>query len=223
MHLSSKILVYGDEISARARDLKDSLKNIITRTEMKVELKNVNPIIMNDYTNYIFTSNNKDAFAIEPTDRRFYLFKLKNKIMDEETAIKLYDLLKKKETFEAFDTFLKNRSIPSKLEDLDNAYKQECILATLPAYIQMFYIHPQYFADTQMRITSIYKKAVEYAKQNNLQWSFTKQKMAKDIKNELPEEYFKRNTINRYYEFPDEKTFVEYLKTQRPQLLIDYI
>jgi L-amino acid N-acyltransferase YncA len=87
----------------------------------------------------------------------------------------------------------------------------------------MFYIHPQYFADTKMRITSIYKKAVEYAKQNNLQWSFTKQKMAKDIKKELPEEYFKRTNIYNYYDFPDEEKFVEYLKTQRPQLLIDYI
>ena len=43
-NLSNKVLIYGDEICAKAADLRDKLKNVITRTEMELEKKNFDSI-----------------------------------------------------------------------------------------------------------------------------------------------------------------------------------
>jgi len=222
MHLANKLFVYGDEIQAKARELREELKNMITRTEMKVELKGVNSYISKDFTNYIFTSNNKEAFFIEATDRRFYLFNLENKLMSDDVAINLYSLLKDKETFESFDTYLKNRPLPDRLGKLNNKYKKDLINNSLPAGVQMIYRNPNYYDEETYRITTLFRKAQEYAKTNGLHWTFSQDKFSKDFKAEFSEFYFKGKEYN-YYKFPEEQEFIKILKTKREELLLDYI
>ena len=65
INLCNKLFIYGDEITAKASKLYDKLKNIITRTELNLERKGVDPEKINDYANYIFTTNNENAFKIE--------------------------------------------------------------------------------------------------------------------------------------------------------------
>lgn len=220
-HLSSKLFIYGDEIQAKAREVREELKNMITRDEMKVEMKGFNSYIMKDYSNYIFTTNNRDAFFIEETDRRFYMFDLCNKVMSDDTAKKLYKLLKDDETIMSFDTYLKNRVLPEELPKLSNKYKASLISHSLPAYIKMVYDNIDRFQDEAFTTVRLFKRAQQYAKENAMQWTFSKDKFLKDFKKEFNEFRF-RSKDQIVYKFPVKSTFVELLKEKRKELMSDY-
>lgn len=221
-HLASQLFIYGDEIQAKAREIREELKNMITRDEMKVEPKGLNSYIMKDYSNYIFTTNNRDAFFIEATDRRFYMFDLCNKVMTDETAEKLYSLLKDEETLTSFDTYLKNRDLPVRLEKITNKYKESLISSSLPAYIKMIYDNIDQYQDQECTTVKLFKRAQQYAKENALQWTFSKDKFQKDFKKEFSE-FYKRTPIQRVYKFPPKKDLIKILISKRKELMIDYI
>jgi hypothetical protein len=69
--LLGKLFVIGDEINARASDVMNELKDIITRLEEMIEFKGKDKIKVKDYKNYAFTTNNENVFKITNTDRRF--------------------------------------------------------------------------------------------------------------------------------------------------------
>ena len=50
--------------------MSDKLKEIITRTAQNLEKKGKDVIQVNDFSNWLFTSNNFDAFKVESDDRR---------------------------------------------------------------------------------------------------------------------------------------------------------
>jgi hypothetical protein len=221
-HLSSKLFIYGDEIQAKAREVREELKNMITRDEMKVEMKGFNSYIMKDYSNYIFTTNNRDAFFIEETDRRFYMFDLNNKVMSDDTAKFLYKLLKDNETIESFDTYLKTRQLPEELPKLSNKYKASLISHSLPAYIKMIYDNIDRFQDEAFTTVNLFKRAQQYAKENAMQWTFSKDKFLKDFKKEFPE-FRKRNKDQIVYQFPIKSKLIDILIQKRKELMSDYI
>jgi hypothetical protein len=221
-HLSSQLFIYGDEIQAKAREIREELKNMITRDEMKVEPKGFNSYIMKDYSNYIFTTNNRDAFFIEATDRRFYMFDLCNKVMTDETAEKLYSLLKEEETLTSFDTYLKNRPLPVRLEKITNKYKESLISNSLPAYIKMVYDNIDLYSDAECTVSKLFKRAQQYAKENALQWTFSKDKFQKDFKKEF-KEFYKRTMLQVFYRFPIKKELIKILLSKRKELMTEYI
>jgi hypothetical protein len=222
VHLSSQLFIYGDEIQAKAREIREELKNMITRDEMKVEPKGFNSYIMKDYSNYIFTTNNRDAFFIEATDRRFYMFDLCNKVMSDETADKLYTLLKDEETLTSFDTYLKTRPLPDRLEKITNKYKESLISNSLPAYIKMIYDEPDNFADSEKTVSRLFKRAQLYAKENALQWTFSKDKFQKDFKKEFSE-FHKKTRLRNIYKFPPQKDLIKILLSKRVELMKEYV
>jgi hypothetical protein len=66
--------IVGDEISTgNKRALTDSLKDIITREQVVVNLKYRPQFTVRDCNNYYFTSNHPDAFFIEDADRRYFI------------------------------------------------------------------------------------------------------------------------------------------------------
>jgi phage pi2 protein 07 len=229
-HLANKLIICADEIKVKAREIRDELKNMSTRTKMMLERKGYDPVEISDYSNYLFTTNNQNSFYVEPTDRRFILLQLQNKVMDAQTANKLYGLMDDIETLESFDTYLKNRQLPDKLESPNNNYKKLLIAQSLPSYIQMIYKNYDSYAynpdkykpdeNNKYRITDLYNDSVTYAKQNGLEWSFTPDKMSKEFKKEF-EKWFKKGRTYNYYEFPPEDELLEQLKEMRPELIID--
>lgn len=221
-HLSSKLFIYGDEIQAKAREVREELKNMITRDIMKVEAKGKNAYYMQDYSNYIFTTNNRDAFFIEATDRRFYMFNLTNKIMTEEMSEELYKLLEDEETIFSFDKYLKERDIPDVLPKLSNSYKESLITNSLPAYIKIIYDNVQHYADKEMPIPALFKRSQQYAKENALQWTFSQDKFAKDFKKEF-NEFHRKTRIQNVYKFPPLTEFIKILISKRPGLMKPYI
>jgi phage pi2 protein 07 len=229
-HLSNKLIICGDEIKVKAREIRDELKNMITRTKMILEKKGVDQVEISDYSNYIFTTNNQNSFYIEPTDRRFILLQLSDTVMDMQTAKQLYKLMDDDETLQSFDTYLKNRSLPDKLECPNNNYKKVLISHSLPSYIQMVYKnHKRYAYDEEKfnaietnkhRLMDLYNDSVSYAKQNGLEWSFTPDKMSKEFKKEF-NTYFKKGREYNYYQFPSEEILLQELKAMRSELIID--
>jgi len=221
-HLASKLFIYADEVQAKAREVREDLKNMITRDLMKVEGKGTNAYYMQDYSNYIFTTNNRDAFFIEASDRRFYMFNLTDKVMTEEKSRELYKLLDDAETIESFDTFLKNRELPEELPKMMNKYKESLISNSLPAYIKMIYDNIDSYESKEYTTNILFKRAQQYAKENALQWTFSKEKFQKDFKKEF-KEFHKKTMIQNVYKFPPKKEFIQILLSKRRELMSDYI
>jgi hypothetical protein len=218
--LCHKLIIRCDEIDVRAKGVRNELKNFITNNVLKQEKKGVDSVVISDYSNFMATTNNKYAFHIEPSDRRFYPYDLKNIIMSDEKASELYGLLKNPNTFKSFDTFLKTRQIPDKLPRLDNKYRQELIQNSLPSYIQMIYKQPRYYEKMSLRTSELYEQAISYAKSHYMEQTFSSDRMSKDFKKEFGE-YFVRGRTHNYYEFPEENIFIKQLCKKRSSLVMD--
>jgi len=218
--LANKLLVYGDEITCKAKDLRSDLKNFITQTEINIERKNHDAVKMKDLTNYIFTSNSANAFFIEPSDRRFILFEIDKPKLPDDKCNELYKLLEDNEMLESLDTYLKNRPIPDKLTAYMTSYKKKLIAQCLPAYIQMVYCEFRNFSTIprQWYIDELFERAIVYAKSHYLESTFSRDKMCKDLKTEFSE-HFKHGKKGNYYLFPDVEKFYKYLKLKRPELM----
>jgi hypothetical protein len=54
-HLANKFFIYGDEICAKAKNVADKLKNVITRPTLNLENKGYDAIPLDDFSNYLFT------------------------------------------------------------------------------------------------------------------------------------------------------------------------
>jgi len=219
-HITSKLLICADEVKVKNTEMRDDLKNMITRTKMLVERKCVDAYEINDYSNFIFTTNNQSAFFIEPTDRRFILLQTTDTIMTSETSSLLYRLMDDEKVLKAMDTFLKTREIPDKLKAPMNKYKQLLISQSLPAYIQMIYRQPHNYAENTYRTNDLYECAIDYAKRHGLAWTFTADKMAKEFKIEFSKFFKKARECNKYA-FPLEYELIKYLKEKRPELVME--
>jgi hypothetical protein len=219
-HFANKLLCYGDEIKARAKDLSNDIKNIITRTEINVEKKGIDTKKTKDYLNYIITTNNELTLTIEESDRRIEAIECPNVKLDQNVYKNFYESLENEDLIIKFTKFLKEREIPDVLEPTKSEYKQRLIMQTLPAYIQMVYKEYEYFANCKYSLKEISEKAKQYGKNNHLSLLFTDEKIAKEFKKEFIE-FFKKGKTGNYYEFPDKNTLFKKLSLKKPEMLIE--
>ncbi|KAI9090000.1 hypothetical protein DFS34DRAFT_654286 [Phlyctochytrium arcticum] len=77
---SAKIFVLGDEVVfAGAHKTNNILKSKITQAWQKCEKKGCDPLMIEDFMNLCFLSNNDDAVKIEDTCRRYYVKRVSDK------------------------------------------------------------------------------------------------------------------------------------------------
>ncbi len=212
VHLSNKLLITAEEITSKARNFNDKLKNIITRTTYNVEKKGIDAIKLNDYSNYIFTTNNENCFKVEKGDRRLCFIncieeELKNTNIDR---YEYYNFINKQENIDEIFTILKNREIKYNI-GIDpppmTKYKQDLLNENKEAYIQFLYkLDALEFVGNEYTINELHDKCIKYAKEHYLSSSFTLQKFSKIIKS-IFEEFYKRTTKNRLYIFNDINKF----------------
>ena len=70
-----KLLVFVEEADGRDNFKQSNvLKSMITRTKLNVNAKHVRQYTVNDYANYIFTTNNRNPLPIVHGSRRYYVF-----------------------------------------------------------------------------------------------------------------------------------------------------
>lgn len=75
----------GEETTGSdSRALANKMKEMITRTEVWVEPKGIDPIRFRDHVNYIFLSNHPDAFKLDITDRRYFVWEMPSKKQTRE-------------------------------------------------------------------------------------------------------------------------------------------
>jgi hypothetical protein len=69
--------VIGDEVTGSdKRHEADQLKGLITQEQVKVNEKFIPEFVIKDCINYYFTSNQPDAFFLDDTDRRFFVWEI---------------------------------------------------------------------------------------------------------------------------------------------------
>ena len=213
-----KLLIFGDEIKAKNKDLRDELKEIITRTVMTKEAKGIDSIDVADYANYIFTTNNEFAFALDSTDRRFIMYHLTETVMNTEIADDLRECYKNKEFLEAFDWFLKTRVLPKQIEIPKNNYRKLVISLSSPAYIHMLYKNRAQFYDRVCKSSELLELANNYAHFARLAGGFSLKKLAKDLKAEFPSDWYKHN---KGFVFPEKEAYIKVLRAKRPEFFTD--
>lgn len=103
-----KVFVLGDEITySGGHKANNKLKSIITQDWQRVEKKGKDAEMMNDYTNYVFLSNNPKPVKVEDSNRRYYVTRVSNcRRGDGRYFTALAAHLEKTETADHFYTFL---------------------------------------------------------------------------------------------------------------------
>jgi len=86
--------ILGEEITGGdKRHMADKLKSMITRKQIRINVKFVPSIALPDCINYLFTSNHPDAFYVEDTDRRFFIHEVQGTPRESEFYQRYYDWL----------------------------------------------------------------------------------------------------------------------------------
>jgi len=88
----NKQFVLAEEITGDdKRQLADDLKTLITNEEMRINIKYVPEYTVRSCVNYLFTSNNPDAFFIDEADRRYFVHEIIGAPLPEEWYTGVYD------------------------------------------------------------------------------------------------------------------------------------
>jgi putative DNA primase/helicase len=165
-NLAGKLLIIADEITPTAKELNNELKNIITRDEVGIEYKGKDVIMMADHSNYIFTTNNENAFRITEEDRRYcmvecptvkkplsYFNDLYPKIKDDKIIKQLYNFFLTKD-LSGFDA----REPPL------TEYKKRTQQHNLGYHIKMIIECPENFAMRDIQLSEIKGELNSYCK-----------------------------------------------------------
>jgi hypothetical protein len=168
-HLVNKLFISGDEICAKAKAVSDKLKETITRTTQNLEKKGKDSIQINDYTNWLFTTNNYDAFKIENGDRRMNMIHCKEEKFKE--SLEFYKEINNPLEINKLFNYFKSYNITYRIgidEPPLTKYKQQLQYNNKEGYIQMLYKEPCQFANNSLSSTEILKIMNDYSKHNYL-------------------------------------------------------
>jgi len=167
--LKAKLIVIADEVSPTAKELNDSLKNIITRKEINIEYKGKDPIPMLDTMNYIFTTNNELAFKVDCEDRRYCLIECPEIKKDDVYFDNLYNTIDDKNTMKSLFNFFLTRDIKNiNIRNIPiTDYKKRNQQQNLPIYIKMIKDTPSDYINQDINPVFINTKMQQYCKNRN--------------------------------------------------------
>ena len=200
-HMTNKLFIYGDEINANAKKVSDKLKQVITRPTQNLEKKGIDSIEIDDYSNYIFTTNNENCFKVEEGDRRLLMVKCPDNALDKEDYKAFYNYINEpKNMSDLYNYFLQYDN--SKYEIgvdrvIMTAYKKQLAYENTPAYTEMFYKEPGLFSGQCISSSHLLDMAKDYAKKNYLSSNFTMTMFGTHTK-ALFTDYVKRNNGTKY-------------------------
>ena len=168
-HLCNKLFIYGDEICAKAQDVSDALKNTITRKIQTLEKKGKDSLYLNDLSNWIFTTNNFNAFKVEQGDRRLgmiHCIEEKLNIIDSKEFFKeINDPNEINKLYNFFKNIKFTYNIVADSPPMTR-YKQVLEYNNKSGYLQALYKEPFKFVENTFTSTELLKVCNEYCKQN---------------------------------------------------------
>jgi hypothetical protein len=96
-----KQLIMGDDVTGSdKRQDRDMLKKLITQKELRINEKFTPSYTLPDYVNYLWTSNQPDAFFLEDGDRRFFIHEVSVQPLPDKFYAR-YDQLLRTSSFPA--------------------------------------------------------------------------------------------------------------------------
>ncbi len=223
--LLGKLLVIGDEIKAKAKNVADELKNSITSRTINITYKGKDTITSTNYINYIFTTNNELAFKIDPEGRRFFMIECPEEKKTKEYFDEYYYKLENEQYLANIYHYLKNidlsnfniRNIPK------TDYKKANIANNLPPYIKMIYDNYHGFLDIPLcdedttdippvkrTARQLYDLSKEYCEYKHIQPNYTSKSCSMGLSKYLKDFkcYDTHKKIN-YYSLPRDRTLIE--------------
>ena len=168
----NKLFIYGDEISCKASKYNDKLKSIITRTEINLEQKGKDAIVMNDYSNWMFTTNNERAFKTDEGDRRMFMIECNSIRLPKEDFIEYYkeinDPIKIQQIFNYFLDYKKNKFDIGIAPVPNTNYKSRLQFESKNTTTQYIFKQLPFIYNPDITGLQLYENICEYAKKNYL-------------------------------------------------------
>lgn len=170
---SNKLLLVSNEISGHAKIIANELKDLITRKTTRIELKGVDAIVVNDYSNWVFTTNNSQSFQISQTDRRYMLIECTEDKMSLEVEKQFINLKKDEKKLRQLYHFFMTRDITNfnpQRDIVTTEYKTELIKADLPVHIKMIMDMSKVYTYDKKKITvvDLVEEVKKYAAENKI-------------------------------------------------------
>ena len=155
--LKAKLVLVGDEVKPKAKELNNELKNAITRKDYKLEYKGLEPIIMKDRANYIFTTNNELAFKVSDQDRRYCLIECPLIKPSFDYFTNLYKLIDDEQVVKQLFNFLLVRDISNvNIRQIPlTKYKLRNQQHNIPNYIQMIIDNPRFYCNKKWILSEL--------------------------------------------------------------------
>jgi len=214
-HLCNKLLIYGDEICAKARNVSERLKAVITRPYQNLEKKNIDPVEVEDFTNYLFTTNNENNIKVEEGDRRFAMMRCREQKQNHlsiPSYAEIADPIKISQLYSFFKNYKQSEESIKKYGKfnigVDNAietqYKLEMIYEHKPAYIQVLYKNTMDLVGRKFSSAKLYEYTQEWAKKHYCSSNYTAPDFSKSVQPYIKAFYKKSNTGSQY-QFPANK------------------
>ena len=204
VHLTNKLFIYGDEICAKATAVADRLKEVITRKTQNLEKKNIDPVEVNDLSNYAFTTNNYDAFKIEQGCRRLNMIHCTEDLfLDSVQYYKdLADVKKMTKLFNYLRTYKITYKIGEGALPPMSQYKKELQYNSYIGYMQMLYKQPSSFTGQKFTPNELMKITNDYCKINYLKQTTDIITYGKTM-GDIFKDYKKRSKTSYVYNFKE--------------------
>ena len=212
--LKAKLIIVVDECTPKAKELNNELKNAITRKDYKLEYKGLEPIIMKDRANYIFTTNNELAFKVSDQDRRYCLIECPTEKPSLVYFNNLYKCIDDDQTIKQLFNFLVVRDISSiDIRQIPlTKYKLRNQQHNIPNYVQMIIDNPRFYCNKKWTLPELKTQLNIYEKDMKIYHKdTTDRRMSIDLT-----KYFKiykcRTAKLRFIlNFPDLEKFENYI------------
>ena len=198
-HLVNKLFIYGDEIKASSKCISDKLKQVITRPTQNMEKKGKDAIEIEDYTNWLFTTNNRDAFKVEQGDRRLFFVECLNEKLSKEQSTEYYSFLEDENEMNKLFNYFKNHTIIHNIgigSPPASRMKNELEYETKQAYVQMLYKQPREIINCRFTSQRLYEKSKAFATSNYLNHSYSITEFGTEMSKILKQ--FKKRTGTGY-------------------------
>ena len=198
-HLVNKLFIYGDEIKASSKCISDKLKQVITRPTQNMEKKGKDAIEIEDYTNWLFTTNNKDAFKVEQGDRRLFFIECINEKLSKESSTEYYKYIENEDEMNKLFNFFKNHQITNNIgieAPPTSRMKNELQFETKQAYIQLLDKQPREIINNKFTSQRLFEKSKTFASTNYLNHSYSITEFGTEISKILNQ--FKKRSATGY-------------------------
>ena len=176
-NIVNKFLIYSDEIDARARKVADKIKSVITKTKINLEKKGFDPICVNDYSNWWFSTNHRNSFKNEDGDRRNLMIECCESILSKDFFDDFYteinDPVKLKQIFKFFKTYKQDKYFIGNGRVLDTKYKKEAMLESKASYYQYIYKNVNNYANQIISSRTFFEMSKAYSNKNYLNSNYT--------------------------------------------------